>query len=142
MLPSPLGWYFLFASTEWTFYSGRNKMAPSILNGMARFFSSQDEIAHFIPTDIESAIPFYLEWNGPFHSSWNGMGYSILSANFWIPTTRIMRMILRPESFPLSVTTDQNNLENGVDSGPRNSSILHQGSHPKNEMSQIMEKIT
>ena len=124
MLPSPLGWYFLFASTEWTFYSGRNKMAPSILNGMARFFSSQDEIAQFIPTDIESAIPFYLEWNGPFHSSWNGMGYSILATNFWIPTTRIMRMILRPESLSLSVITDQYNLENGAHSGPRISSIL------------------
>ena len=59
-------------------FAGRNKMAPSILNGMARFFSSQDEIAQFIPTDMESAIPFYLEWMG--HSILAGMEWAI---PFW-----------------------------------------------------------
>ena len=73
--------------------------------------------------------------NAPQHS------LNVQDANFWIPTTRIMRMILRPESFPLSVTTDQINLENGVDSAPRISSILRQGSHPK-KISQSVENIT
>ena len=40
--------YFLFASTEWTFHSGRNEMVHSIPAGMKQF----------IPAGMEWAIPF------------------------------------------------------------------------------------
>ena len=49
--------YFLFASTEWPFHSGRNEMI------------------HFIQAGMEWVISFWPEWNGPFHSSWNGMTF-------------------------------------------------------------------
>ena len=59
--------YFLFASTEWTFHSGRNEMVHSIPAGMKQF----------IPAGMEWAIPFRPEWNGSFHSGRNEMGHSI-----------------------------------------------------------------
>ena len=43
-----LGAYFLFASTEWTFHSGRNEMV------------------HFIPAGMEQFIPAGMKWVIPF----------------------------------------------------------------------------
>ena len=55
--------YFLFASTEWPFHSGRNEMIHFIPAGME----------HFIPAGMEWAISFRPERNGPFHSGRNEM---------------------------------------------------------------------
>ena len=61
----------------------------------------------------------------------------VLVANFWIPTTRIMRLILRPESFSFFIITDQYNLDNGADSGPRITSSLLAAVSLQNEMNSL-----
>ena len=59
--------YFLFASTEWTFHSGRNKMVHLIPAGMEQF----------IPAGKEWAITFWTQMNGQYYSGQYGKSHLI-----------------------------------------------------------------
>ena len=74
--------YFLFASTEWTFHSGRNEMVHFIPAAMEQFIPAGMKWSGMkwtIPFRPEWTCSLRSEWNGSFHSGRNEMIHFILA---------------------------------------------------------------